>query len=111
MTAEPPADAVALPVLWRGLDDHPILFANQFVVQNHGDGLLLTIGQFQPPILLGEPEERLEQAKRLGYLPVNAVARLAFTRSQLGLLADLLREHLQKYDKAEKGQDDADSDV
>jgi len=98
----PEQDSVTLSVLWRGLDDEPILYANQFVVQHEQDELIVTIGQFQPPILLGEPHERIEQAKRLGFLPVNAVARLAFTRARLGELVKILQEHLEKYDEAHR---------
>lgn len=103
---DPPEEgAFALPVLWRGLDEEPILYANQFVVQHEQDELLVTIGQFQPPILLGDANERVEQAKRLGYVPVYAVARFAFTRTRLGELVDILNQHLQKYDDAHEGRD------
>lgn len=89
---------IQLRVLWRGLDEMPLLFANQFVVQHERDELILTIGQFQPPILLGEPEDRLAQARQLGYLPVNVIARLAFTRERLGELTQALQAHLEKFD-------------
>ena len=96
---------VSLRVLWRGLDEHEILYANQFVVQHDQDELILTIGQFQPPILLGEPHERMEQARQIGYLPINVVARLAFTRARLGQLAEALQEHLDKFDEAHRGKE------
>jgi hypothetical protein len=90
----------ALRLLWRGLDEHPIEFANQFVIQSEQDEIILTIGQFQPPILLGEPHERIDQARQLGYVPINVVARYAFTRQRLGELTGYLIEHLRKFDEA-----------
>lgn len=97
---EPDGDAVQLRLLWRGLDDTPLLYANQFVVQHERDELILTIGQFQPPILIGQPDERIEQARQLGYVPINVVGRYAFTRQRLAELAGYLNEHLQKFDQA-----------
>jgi hypothetical protein len=95
-------DTVALRVLWRGMEDHPLLYVNQFLMQHDQDELILTVGQFQPPILLGEPHERVEQARQLGYVPVHVVARLAFTRARLGELSRILQDHLDKYDQAHR---------
>lgn len=107
MTVDQPEQedgAVALPVLWRGLDDQPLLYANQFVVQHQGDELIVTVGQLQPPILLGQPHERMEQARRLSFVPINAVARYAFTRQRFGELIAVLSEHLQKFDAERESQ-------
>lgn len=103
MAEQPEGDGIQLRLLWRGLDESPLLYANQFVVQHEQDELILTIGQFQPPILLGEPEERLAQARQLGYLPVTVVARLAFTRERFQELSQALQLHLAKFDEAHQG--------
>jgi hypothetical protein len=104
---EDPAEqgGITLTVLWRGIDDQPILFANQFIVQHEQDELILTIGQFQPPILLGEPAEKVAQAQRLSYVPINVIGRFAFTRKRFGELAGFLQEHLRKYDDAHRDGD------
>lgn len=103
MTAEQPeGESVQLRLLWRGLDEVPLLYANQFVVQHERDELILTIGQFQPPILIGDAEHRFEQAKQLGYVPINIVGRYAFTRQRLAELVGYLNEHLEKFDKREQ---------
>ncbi len=102
MGQDSPDNTVALRMLWRGMEDHPVLYANQFVMQHEQDELILTVGQFQPPILLGEAHERLEQARQLGYVPVSVVARLAFTRARLGELSRILQDHLDKYDQAHR---------
>ena len=95
-------EQVVLRVLWRGLDDTPVVLANQFVAQHEQDEIFLTIGQLQPPVLLGTDEERLEQARTLSFLPVNTVARLTLTRARLGELIEILQTHAAKYDEAHK---------
>lgn len=104
MAADKPEEGVIeLRVLWRGLDDSPILFTNQFLIQTEQDDIILTLGQLQPPVLLGELEDRIAQAQQLGYIPINAVARFGLSRKSLGQLADALQEHIQKYDSTRRG--------
>lgn len=91
---------VALPIVYVGAEDVPILFANQFVIQHSQQEFFLTVGPLQPPILLGKPEEVQEQVKRLGYVPVKVVARLALTEQRLRELIKVLEAHLTRFDEA-----------
>jgi hypothetical protein len=95
--------AITLRTLWRGVEDQPLLFANQFVIQTQQDAIILTVGQFQGPILLGNVEDQIAQARQLGHIPITVVARLAFTRERLGELSDALQEHIRKYDSQREG--------
>lgn len=95
-------DAITLPLTYLGLEDVPILFANQFVIQHEKNEFVLTVGQLQPPILLGTPEERKEQAKRLTYVPIRVVARFGLTRQRLVELIEALQSNLRKYDKKQE---------
>ena len=95
-------DAITLPVTYLGLEDVPILFANQFVIQHEKNEFILTVGQLQPPILLGAPEERKEQAKKLAYVPIKVVARFGLTRQRLAELIEALQSNLRKYDEKQE---------
>ena len=95
---------IQLPIVYVGLEDVPILFGNHFIIQHEQNEFILTAGQLTPPILLGTPEERLEQAKKLSYVPVRVVARLGFTRQRLEELIEALQENLRAYDERQKGQ-------
>jgi len=95
-------DAITLPVTYLGLEDVPILFANQFVIQHEKNEFVLTVGQLQPPILLGSPEERKEQAKKLTYVPIRVVARFGLTRQRLAELIEVLQSNLRKYDEKQE---------
>ena len=46
-------DAITLPLTYLGLEDIPILFANQFVIQHEKNEFILPVGQLQPPLPLG----------------------------------------------------------
>jgi hypothetical protein len=87
-----------IPLVYVGAEDVPILFVNQFVIQHHEDDFVLMLGQITPPVLLGTDEERRAQAEKVAYVPVNVVARVAFSRGRLVELIEVLQEHLRKYD-------------
>ena len=95
-------DTVTLPMVYIGAEDAPILFANQFIIQHEQNEFILTVGQLQPPILLGSPEERKEQAKKLTYVPIKIVARFGLTRQRLAELIEVLQNNLRKYDKKQE---------
>lgn len=91
-------DTVEIPIVFVGTEDVSVVLANQFVVQHQRNEFILTLGQVTPPILLGNDEERFEQAKKVAYIPVKVVARVTFTRDRLVELIDILKKHLDKYD-------------
>ena len=95
-------DAMTLPVIYIGAEDEPILFANQFVIQHEKNEFILTVGQLQPPILLGSPEDRKEQVKKLTYVPIMVVARFGLTRQRLAELIEVLQSNLRRYDKKQE---------
>ncbi len=95
-------DFITLPIVYTDMEDKPILFANQFVIQHQKNEFVLTVGQLQPPILLGSPEERKEQVKKLTYVPIKVVARFGLTRQRLVELVEALQTNLRKYDEKQE---------
>ena len=97
-----------LPIVREGIEDVPILFANDFVVQTHETEFILTVGQLQPPVLIGSAEERREQLDRAGYVSVRVVARLGLTEQRMGQLVEVLSQHWERYNKQkDTGEADA----
>lgn len=89
---------VALPGVWVGIEELPILFANQFVLQAaHADEAYLALGVVTPPFVLGTPEQQLAQIEQLTYLPVTPVARLALTRRGVQELAAVLQRMIDTF--------------
>lgn len=82
-----------VPVVWAGLDDIPIMFANQFAIQGDGSELLLTVGQLVPPMLLGSDDERRQQAETISYVPIKTICRVSLTAERLDELIDVLTQH------------------
>lgn len=76
-----------------------MLFANQFAIQFNQDEFILTVGQIQPPLLLGPPEQQHEQAKRLTHVAIRTLVRVGMTRQRMVELVELLTEHLRRYDE------------
>jgi hypothetical protein len=97
-----PGDFPNVPVVWLGFEEANVSTCNQYLGQFAGrDEFILTFGEITPPPLLGTPEERLEQAKQLSYVPVRVIARLGMTRYRVEELIKVLQETLSNYDQAD----------
>jgi len=92
---------ISFPLVYVGAEEVPVLLANVFVSQHEQNEFILTIGQLVPPMLFGTDEERLEQAKKVAYVPVKVVTRLALTRQRIVELIEVLQENLRNYDAAQ----------
>src|SRR3954453_1270429 len=92
------AEPLVLPLAWVGLDEQPILYANQFLGQANAGEITLTIGQAAPPALLGSPEQQREQAEAISYVPVRPLVRVNVSRDRLEELIQVLTETLQNAD-------------
>jgi flagellar motor switch/type III secretory pathway protein FliN len=110
-TEESEAGGLAIPVLFIGVEDVPILFVNQFVISFQQEEFILSAGQLAPPILIGSEEEKREQAKQLSYVPIKVVARLGMTAARLSELVSLLQNQLRKYDERRGASEDAERDI
>jgi hypothetical protein len=92
-----------LPIAWIGTDEAPIVACNQFLGQFSAENeLIVTFGHLAPPALLGSPEERLEQAKEISYVPIRVVARLGMNRLRVEELIRVLQEILANHDETFK---------
>lgn len=95
-------DGVQLRLKFVGTDEIPVVFANQFVIQEQADEFILTIAQYAQPMLLGTVEEKREQAQGLpSEWPVKIVGRYGLTRGRLGELVDLLSKARDRATRAE----------
>lgn len=90
---------LAVPLLWVGVDDADIHYANQIIVQpGEGTEFFVTFGQVAPPLLLGlTPEENLERAKNIPYVPVRTVTRLGLTLERMEQFTEVMQRVLTQY--------------
>jgi hypothetical protein len=88
-----------IPLVWVGLDELPVLFANQFLIQHWQDAFVVSVGQLVPPPVTGTPEEQAEEIDQISYVPVKPVARLGFTRERVRELIIFLEASLEQYDR------------
>jgi hypothetical protein len=89
---------VQLRVAWGGVDELPVLAANQFLVQvaaqtappDDPGEIVLTVGHLAPPLLLGNQDEVQKAAAELGIVHVRPLARFSVPRSQAAALVKAL---------------------
>ena len=105
-------DEVQLPATWLGLDELPVLATNLAAVQHLGENeFVMSFGHLTPPLLLGTPEQKREQARALAFVAIRPVARLSLNRTRLVELIDALQRNLKTHDArfGEGGTQDDDS--
>ena len=102
-TAEQPHKQI--PIVFQGLDELPIMFANQFLVQHQQSEFILAFGQIAPPIILpGTDAERQAQAAKINFVPANMLARFGLTEERMRELVQLLSGYLEVYDRDRGGR-------
>lgn len=94
-------EEISIPLAWVGLDELPIAYANQFVIQFEPDGsFVLSIGQATAPaILAATPEEAAEQAAQVEFVPVRPLARISCTEAKLRELVAVLEVNLKSFEQ------------
>lgn len=95
-----------IPLTWIGAEQLPLLFVNRLVGQVDDDHFVLTVGQSVGPALIGTPQDKKDQLEQIAYVPVNPVARLAFTRSTCQDFITILRTILEGFDQERERRDD-----
>jgi hypothetical protein len=96
-------ERIEVPLVWVGVEDVQILFANQFLGQVQQQEIVLSFGQVTPPVLLGSPEQLAQQVRRLGFIPVKTVARFSMTRARLEELIGVLQATVRNFDAQNGG--------
>lgn len=94
-----------IPLVWVGLDELPVLFTNQFLIQHWQDAFVITAGQLVPPPVTGMPEEQAAEIEQISYIPVQPVARLGLTRTRVRELIVFLEASLEQYERKQREED------
>lgn len=98
MTAPDPQEGVRLPVVYVGLEDVVVAHANHFVLQFDRGDYILTVGQVELPMLLGDVDDQREQMRQIAYAPARALARVVLTGERVQELRDLLNAQLAQHE-------------
>jgi hypothetical protein len=95
MDAEREPQTFTLPVVWTGVENTPVLAANQFIGQAADGEIFLAFGLFTPPPIVGPPDQQEAQVRRLDRVPVQCLARLSMNRRRLEELIEVLQRTLE----------------
>jgi hypothetical protein len=96
--SEGQGEPVPIPLVWVGLDEEPVVLANQFIGQIQQDEIIISMGvMVQPPVIGDTEQERREQVMRITHVPVQPVVRLTLTPRRIEELMTMLRDTLALY--------------
>lgn len=99
-------ESIQLPLVWVAPDELVVQLGNQFLVQFDTEAFYLSVGQVAPPAFIGTPEERLEQARALQFVPVRTLGRYSLSRRSVEQLKDLLVQMMDNFDE-QAGREEA----
>lgn len=85
--------------MWVGVDETPVEFANQFLIQSEAEEIILSFGVLTPPVILGTPEDKTEQARAMRFVQTRTLARFGTTVHRLREIVRLYADFLKAYDE------------
>ena len=81
---------------WSVVDDFPISYANEFMIQQFRDEFIIAVGQISPPGLVQPTREEIEA---IGRITPTILARFAITPNNLRIFVENLQGQLRTYDE------------
>jgi hypothetical protein len=99
-------DRIAVPLVWAGLDDATIVYANSFLCQFDQDlqTFILSFGQSTPPVLVGTPDEVKRQAQEIEFIQVKPLLRVSLSEVRFEEFRQALGANLDQLEHARKVQ-------
>jgi hypothetical protein len=93
-------EGIELPLRWVGIEETPLLVANQFLGQVTPTDAILNVGEAIPPTILpSDLEQQGAQLEKYEYVTVKTIARLGLNRLTLEQLIGVLQQTLLNYDQ------------
>ena len=95
---QPGQQSYQLRLEWVGLEETPIEFANQMVVQHIQNEFVLSFGHMTPPPFLEPPTK--EQVEGIDFVPIKPIVRLGMTPQRLLEVISALQSNYRKYQES-----------
>lgn len=89
--------AITLPIEWVVDENTPSGYVTNLVVQHTEHEFIISFFELKPPVLLGSPEEKQEQAERLGNLKARCVAQVTIPASRMPQVLEAINGNYQNY--------------
>lgn len=105
MTEQEPEQEFSLEIVWHLPEDIVSQFATDVVVQQGVEEFIISFFQVRPPVIVGSPEEKLEQVKQLDSIKAECVARVIVTPDRMNKFIKALQSSYNRYLEKSKGLD------
>jgi len=91
-----------VPMVWVGLEDQPVLAANNMIVQFQDDMFTVAFGFANAPVIMGTKAQIERQILAIDAVRVNPVVRMAMTEPVLEKTIKALQSNLKRSREARK---------
>jgi len=96
MTKKDNNTQIELPLEWSIPDNVIARYATNIVVQRAEHEFIISFFEVKPPLLLGTPDEIIEQAKKLNVVRANCVAQIIVASDKMPSFVEALEKNLKK---------------
>lgn len=83
---------LVIPIKWEGVEDCPLVFSNNMLVQHTEHEFIITFAQIHPPLIL-----RDEDAVEIKSILAKAAVRVVLPPTRVPELIGILTENYEKY--------------
>jgi len=90
------AKALELSIDWSVPDNIIARYATNMVVQRAEHEYIISFFEIKPPVLLGSPDEIIEQAKKLKSMRANCVSQIIVAADKMPSFVDALVRNLKR---------------
>lgn len=98
---------LGFPIEWSFPDDLVARYATNMIVQRAENEFVISFFEIKPPVLLGSPDEIVEQAKNIKSVRANCVAQIIVAEGKMASFIEALQRNFNR--TQEEGDNKEDS--
>jgi hypothetical protein len=83
---------IPLPIEWEIPENFPVRYATHLVVQVMENEFLISFFEIHPPIVLGKPDEIVEQLTKFQSIKANCVAQILVSAQKMPEIINALEQ-------------------
>ena len=95
-----------VPLSWVGIEDLPIIYCNEVLIQNEAAEVIVTLGQvLPPPVIARDAADLRRQYADIEYVPIRPLIRIGMAPDRFRDIAAAMGAAWDKFQAAQRIRD------
>lgn len=87
---------ITFPLEWNIPDDIVARYATNMIIQRAENEFIISFFEVKPPVLLGNPDEIIEQVRKIKSIRANCVAQVIIAAEKMPTFVEALQKNLSR---------------